>query len=210
MYIPKSFKLEDKELIIQILNEFPFATIISNNSDGIQISHLPLVLDENSNSLVGHFARANNHAEDIDNKYVVAVFHGPHVYISPSFYETQNTVPTWDYVNIHISGKLMITSSKEDLWEDVKFLTSKFESNSEKYSLNHLEPENRERLLKGIIGFRIQIETIEAKAKLNQNHSIERQRLVAEKLKSSGKENDLYIARLIEWNLSGNNSLKSE
>jgi transcriptional regulator len=201
MYIPKSFKLENKNLLNKIISDFPFATLISNNRDGIQITHLPLILNEKENLLIGHMAKANNQLDNMENMKVISIFHGPHTYISLSFYETLNTVPTWDYVNIHIHGILSITNNEEMLMTDLNTLIEKFEPKSEIYSMNSVEPKNLERLISGIIGFRIKIENIEAKAKLNQNHSIERQKLLAQKLKLSGKENDLYISELIESNL---------
>lgn len=202
MYIPKHFNIKDSELILRIIKEFSFATLISNNNNEIEISHLPLIADTSGTFLTGHFAKANAHSNIPENSEIVAIFHGPHSYISPSWYETRNAVPTWNYVNIHVSGILTRLHSDE-LLNELEALIRTFEPDSTEYSLNDLSSENKERLINGIVGFKIEITKIDAKAKLSQNHSVERQSLVAEKLNSFGKENELYISKLMKENLKG-------
>ena len=93
MYIPKYFKIEEEEVIYDFIDKYGFATLFSQHEGEPYATHLPLMLNESENALYGHFARPNQQWKDVENQQVLAVFQGPHCYISPSWYETDKAVP---------------------------------------------------------------------------------------------------------------------
>ena len=108
MYIPKHFKKKDPEVAYELIRREPFATLLVQNQEGVLGSHLPLLLDlaGNEPKLVGHMSRSNPQWKLLEQgKEVLIVFHGPHAYISPKWYE-ENDVPTWNYAVVHVHGRV--------------------------------------------------------------------------------------------------------
>lgn len=194
MFIPKYFRLTDDEMIYDIIENYSFATVFSMHNGEPCATHLPLVLNRIERSLYGHFALPNKQWEDIENQQILVIFQGPHCYISPSWYETNNTVPTWNYVSVHVYGTLEFINDDKVIGDSLSNLVNKYETSNSPYNLNDVDPGVLNGLNKGIVAFKIQISKIEAKAKLSQNHSIERQRLVIENLEKSPRENEKQIA----------------
>jgi transcriptional regulator len=151
------------------------------------------MLGDNRDYLYGHFARPNPQWKDVEGQTVLAVFHGPHCYVSPSWYETHRAVPTWNYISVHVNGKIEWMSGDE-LADSLSDLVRKYEAPGSSYRLDEVEEEFLEGLSHGIVGFKIKIEYMEGKAKLSQNHSIERQKLVIQKLERIESENEQQIA----------------
>ena len=113
MYIPSHFKVEDDEIIYNIIQEYGFATFFSQHEGEPFATHIPLMIDEDKEYLYGHFARANPQWKDIHNQNVLAIFHGPHCQISSSWYESNQAVPTWNYLAFHVYGKVEIVEDDE-------------------------------------------------------------------------------------------------
>ena len=201
MYIPKQFQMNDKQMIFDFMKEFSFATVISQANGQMTASHLPLVLKQEENALYGHFARVNKQWKGLDGQPVLAIFHGPHSYISPSWYETKVAVPTWNYTAVHVNGILEIIEDEQIIAQCLHELVNKYEKQNSSYRYDEVDSQYLEGLKKGIVAFKINIETIEGKAKLSQNHHKERQQLVIEQLKKSNDCDDLAIAKLMEQNL---------
>ncbi|PEN80010.1 transcriptional regulator [Bacillus cereus] len=188
MYIPKYFAIQDEEMKYEIMEQNSFATLFSQHNGEPYATHLPLLLNRETLTLHGHFARPNEQWKDIGTQQVLAIFQGPHSYISPSWYETNNAVPTWNYVAVHVYGELEIVEDEKKLVDSLQDLVSKYEDPESTYSLNDVDPNYMGGLGKGIVGFKIKINKIEGKAKLSQNHSVKRQNLVVEKLEKVGSE----------------------
>lgn len=201
MYIPKYFKIEEEEVIYDFIDKYGFATLFSQHEGEPYATHLPLMLNESENALYGHFARPNEQWKDAEDQQVLAVFQGPHCYISPSWYETDKAVPTWNYVSIHVYGKMEIVDDPKAVFDSLNDLVEKYESDDSPYSLGEVEPSYVEGLAKGIVAFKINITKIEAKAKLSQNHPIERQKLVIQHLENSTDQDNLRVASLMKKNL---------
>ncbi|MDZ4727329.1 MAG: FMN-binding negative transcriptional regulator [Leptospira sp.] len=201
MFIPKSFEITDETTIHQLIEENSFGTLVSNGSAGLIATHLPLVLSKDKTSLIGHLARANDQWKDLANENVLAIFQGPHHYISPDWYETKDAVPTWNYLSVHISGKFQIMDDEQILIQSLGQLVKKYESEKSKYKLEQVYDNLLINLRKGIVGFEIKIEKFEAKAKLSQNHSIERQKMVINELEKLNTENANSIADWMKNNL---------
>ncbi|MEH6908385.1 FMN-binding negative transcriptional regulator [Neobacillus drentensis] len=201
MYIPKHFKIDDENIIYNIIKENGFATLFSQHNGEPYATHLPLILNKSDNALYGHFARPNEQWKDAENQQVLVVFQGPHCYISPSWYETMKAVPTWNYVSIHLYGKMEIIEDGKVILDSLNNLVNKYESPDSPYNLDAVEPSFIEGMSQGIVAFRIKITKIEAKAKLSQNQPVERQELIIKNLENTSKHDNLQVASLMRKNL---------
>ncbi|HDR7317897.1 TPA: FMN-binding negative transcriptional regulator [Bacillus toyonensis] len=197
MYIPKYFAIQDEEMKYETIEQNSFATLFSQHNGEPYATHLPLLLNRETLTLYGHFARPNAQWKDSENQQVLAIFQGPHSYISPSWYETNKAVPTWNYVAVHVYGELEVVEDKQELLNSLQDLVHKYEDPQSTYSLDDVDPDYMAGLSKGIVGFKIKINKIEGKAKLSQNHSIERRNLIVEKLEKVGSEGSKRIAELM-------------
>lgn len=176
MYIPKHFKQEDKEAIAQLVHEFGFATLISASNNTPYATHIPLELEVNGNEWIlhGHIARANPQWKNFEtNPDVLAVFMGPHTYVSPSWYNHRN-VPTWNYLAAHLSGKITLVEG-EALGQSLRQLMARYENaHAQKpQGYDEIPAKTLEIDLRGVVGFEIKVEKIEASYKLSQNRDAE-------------------------------------
>lgn len=201
MYIPKHFKIDDEDQIYEFIEKYSFATLYSTHMGEPYATQLPLILKKDENALYGHFARPNGQWKDIGNQTVLVVFQGPHCYISPSWYEIKDAVPTWNYVSIHLYGKVDIIEDEKVIFDSLNEMVNKYEKPDSPYNLKNVESRYVEGMSKGIVAFKITINKIEAKAKLSQNHPVERQELIIEHLERSSDQNDLQVAYLMKENL---------
>ena len=201
MYIPKDFSIKDNETLMTFMEENSFATIFSQHNGRPWATQLPLYLDRETNHLYGHFAKANPQWKDLINQELLVLFQGPHAYISPSWYETNQTVPTWNYVSVQVKGQAVLIENESEVIQSLSTLVSKYERKDSPYSLDDVDERTKAGLRKGIVAFKIKIDSMEGKAKLSQNHSKERQTLVVEELEKQEDDNSLQIASLMKENL---------
>jgi transcriptional regulator len=175
MYTPSFNRVEDRPAINAFIHAHGFATLITSDDGKIITSHLPVLLDEKGNALRSHMARANNQWKQFATGHeVLCIFHGPHAYISPSWYEQQHTVPTWNYAVVHVYGKPALVDDAE-LKRIVFDTTAKFESPMPTPWTIPLSEQEITAMLKAIVGFKIDITRVEGKFKLGQNRSREDQ-----------------------------------
>jgi transcriptional regulator len=201
MYIPKSFEVNEKETIYDLIENNSFAILFSKKGDKPSATHLPLLLDRNEGYLYGHMAKANTHWENIESE-VLVVFSGAHSYISPSWYETPQSVPTWNYVAVHVYGNLELIEDDKRLIKILDDSVSYYESGKPNpWDMSKADSNFIDNLSKGIVGFKIQITKIEGKWKLSQNHSEERQERVINALELQEDYNSMQIAKLMRANL---------
>ncbi|WP_408010317.1 FMN-binding negative transcriptional regulator [Pseudalkalibacillus sp. A8] len=201
MYIPSHFKIENMEVAFDIMKENSFATLFSQHDSMPYATHLPLILDEDKKDLYGHFARPNKQWKDIENQTVLAVFHGPHCYISPSWYETDTAVPTWNYVSVHVYGEVELLGDEQEVMKSLQNMVENYEAPDSPYKLEEIDAGYVAGMTKGIQGFKIKINKIEAKAKLSQNHPVERRELIIKELEKSPNTDEQNIARLMKSKL---------
>jgi transcriptional regulator len=201
MYIPKHFEIKDQDVIEKFIENYSFATLFSQHNGEPCATHLPLILKKDEQALYGHFARPNEQWKDADNQQVLVVFQGPHCYISPSWYETTKAVPTWNYVSIHLYGKMEMIEDEKIIFDSLNDMVNKYESTDSPYNLNNVESRYIEGMSKGIVAFKIKITKIEAKAKLSQNHPVERQELIISQLESTSNQDNIQVAALMRKNL---------
>lgn len=200
MYIPKYFEINNEETIYEMIEKNGFATFFSQHNGRPYATHLPLTLDRENSILYGHFARANGQWKDINNQEILAVFQGPHCYISPSWYETNKAVPTWNYVVVHVYGQIEFIE-EEVLVKSLNDLVNNYENPNSSYKLAEVDPQYLEGLNKGIVGFKLNINSMECAGKLSQNHPIERQELIIQHLQQINSEDTRKIACMMKDNL---------
>jgi transcriptional regulator len=199
MYTPASFKISDPDELHGFMRRHSFAMLVTQGEDGMTATHLPLLLDADvgpRGTLLGHMARANPQWKDVAGE-ALAVFPGPHAYISPTWYETPGTVPTWNYVAVHAYGPLELVEDRDGLHDILTRTTSVHERRMpEPWSYDPADPDI-EKMLKAIVGFRIEITRLDGKAKLNQNHPEGRRQRVIRALEAQGDEESRAIAELM-------------
>ncbi len=202
MYRPSHFKIEDKEVIDEIIEQYSFATLISQHNGVPFATHLPLIWNNDHTYLYGHFARLNPQWKDIRNQTILAIFQGPHCYISPSWYETNNAVPTWNYVTVHVYGKVELLEDKKEVVDSLDQMVLKYEDPKSTYHLHELDSNFISGMSRAIQCFKIKINKIEGKAKLSQNHSVQRKKLIINQLEQISNPNEQQICSLMKANIN--------
>lgn len=201
MYVPSSFREDRPEKLHSFIKSYSFGTLFSGAGNQPQASHLPFLLDEKAGgqgTLIGHMARANAHWQSLEGQEVLAIFQGPHAYISPTWYEEPETVPTWNYVAVHVYGRYVPVTDEKKLRSILEKTVGVYESSMPKpWDMKGLSEPFFEKMIKMIVGFEIEINRIEGKWKLNQNHSETRRQKVIRALAQQGKPNELEIAKLM-------------
>jgi transcriptional regulator len=208
MYVPAHFHQTDQDKLCEFIQQHSFALLVSRLHEEPFATHLPLLLDRSagpSGSLVGHFARANPQWQATDRN-VLAVFSGPHAYISPTWYEAEHVVPTWNYLAVHVYGTLRLVESHEETVGIVKRLVKFYEQSQPRpWDFDEAEP-YFDKMAGAVVAFQIDIARLEGKWKLSQNHPRERRENVVRELESRTDENSQEIARLMAETLHGEKS----
>jgi transcriptional regulator len=203
VYIPAAFAESDTAKLHEFIRRNSFGVLTSQGEDGLIASHLPLLLDADSGPhgrLFGHMARANPQWWDVRGE-VMAIFSGPHAYVSPSWYEEGGTVPTWNYVAVHAYGTIHVVEERDSLLDILRRSILTYESpRSEPWTFDD-SASYVEKMLGAIVGFRIEITRLEGKWKLSQNHSEERRRKVIRAMEARPDEDSQEIARLMSERL---------
>lgn len=177
MYTPAQFKVSDLPTLHADMQRWNFATLITPDADkGPQVTHLPLLLDRDRGRfgvLAGHMARANPHWRAFSRSSgSLAIFHGPHGYISPRWYSTDVAVPTWNYAVVHAFGAPRTVGATESMEAHLRQLVLYHEGiGPESWRPDKLPDQTYAGLLKAIVYFEMPILWIEGKAKLGQNRS---------------------------------------
>jgi transcriptional regulator len=200
MYVPASFAPPDDASLLDAVERYSFAALVTGTGNDLVASHLPLLLDRQGGergALLGHMARANGQWKSAAGQPALAIFSGPHAYISPSWYEAPQVVPTWNYVAVHAYGRLELIENSAETEELLQRTIDTYERSMPRpWKLNEA-PEWTAKLAAQIVAFRIPIERIEGKWKLNQNHPAERREKVVVALERQGDENAREIAQLM-------------
>ncbi len=206
MYTPPAFDVDDLPSLHDFIHAHSFATLVSGESQSLEVTHVPLLLDRNTGQngrLTGHIAKANPQWKSAADSRVLAIFQGPHAYISPSWYQEQNVVPTWNYVAVHVHGTLRLQNDPKVLKQIVQDYVAEYEVvMSSPWKLESADESFVKNLTQAIVGFTIEIDRIEGKWKLYQNHSEERRQGVINGLRERGNGDDVAIAALMEQQLN--------
>lgn len=199
MYIPKYYEMKDYENIKDFITANNFATIVTNHGSTPTASHLPLNIKEREDSLYlsGHFAKANKQWQTIDgNDKILIIFSGAHGYISSTWYETED-VPTWDYQSVHAYGTGQLLN-EEQLKKELSMLLNRYESNHLNGATWENLSEKTKQQIKGIIGFKVKVDKLEAAYKLSQNRSQNDKENIMKELKQTGKSLNSLLADVIK------------
>jgi transcriptional regulator len=193
VYIPRHFAVTDPETLHRVICENSFATLISSTNDEPFATHIPLLLE--GDELVGHMARANPHWKQFDGRSALAIFQGPHAYVSPRIYVTAPNVPTWNYVTVHVYGKPQVI---EDPDESADILYKSMAVYDPTMSLDDGFHTYLQKQLPGIVAFRLPIDRLEGKFKLNQNKIDVDRNAVIETFSSSSDEHEREVAKAMK------------
>jgi transcriptional regulator len=203
MYVPRAFAESDLAELHASMRAHPFATLVSAAGGAPFASHLPLLLDEASGglgTLLGHVARPNPHAAAFDDRTpALAIFHGPHAYVSPRWYAGGPNVPTWNYVAVHALGRPRRIQDAGRVRELLARSAALFEAGAkEPWTLEAIPEGYAAGLQRGIVAFEIAIESLQGKRKLSQNKSPADRAGVVAALRAAGDEQSLAVAALME------------
>ncbi len=192
MYIPNHFRMRNMDDIIELIRNNGFGILITADGEQPLATHLPFFYDSERHALFAHMARANTQWRHLDGQTVLVIFSGPHAYISSEWYQLPEMVPTWNYTAVHVYGKANVIDDEDKIREILDKLVAFYDPGSRLPEQAH-DP-FYETMLKGIVGFRIDITDIQGAAKMSQNKPLEARLHVVEKLKERGTNGDYNVA----------------
>lgn len=184
LYLPDPFRNDDAEAQFKLMEQYAFGTLATSGAGGeLHLSHIPFVPERDGDGrvrLLGHVARANPHWQALEGaRESVAIFRGPHAYVSPSWYESHPAVPTWNYAVVHAHGRARLMDEAQ-LHELLMKLSATYEAGRPKpWRMGDLPAPYVDTMLKAIVGFEIEVERLEGKFKLSQNRPAEAPRVIA-------------------------------
>jgi transcriptional regulator len=208
VFIPRKFKQENIEDLVELMQQYSFATLITQSEVGIEATHLPMIVVKKSDKfyLEAHIAKANPLWKSVINgSDVLVTFNGPNCYISPNNYPTKKdtgkAVPTWNCVVVHVKGTISFIHDSDWIYNAIETLTTIHESGQpEPWSISDAPHEYIQKMLPAIVGIEIEVASITGQWKLSQNQPEVNQRGVAEALSESTDSSITEIASMINAN----------
>ncbi len=200
MYLPRAFAKTDLGALDWLARRDRFITLVTVHDGEPTVSHLPVLYRREGDriELIGHWARPNPQARH--GGPALAIFHGPHAYVSPSWYpdkEEAARVPTWNYAVAHLRGQLSTFNDEASLAEVVDGLSREHEASVGQDWRFEFERDDHRSQLRGIIGFRFVAEQVTLKFKLSQNHPLANRESVITQLDASPREGGREVAMLM-------------
>ena len=176
LYNPRHFVHEDPQAIRRVLEEYMFATLITGTQEDVHVSHIPVLFESEPaphGSVIGHLARSNPQAGALAQGRTFLVFQGPFGYVSPNWYAAPAAaVPTWNYVAVHVHGRIVLLDELAGKRAIVDTLSARHEAAfAQPWTSAKMDPALLDKMLGAIVGFRMEVERIDAKFKLSQNRS---------------------------------------
>jgi transcriptional regulator len=204
MYSPAHFQIEDPAMIQAFMRRHSFATVITHDGSAPFATHMPVLHHAEGGThgtLITHMARANPQWRHFaDGREVMVIFHGPHAYISPNWYETRPMVPTWNYATVHAYGVPRVIEDKAALRTMLRELVDTFEADQQQPYGDALTDDYIDQLSPGIVGLEIPITRLEAKFKLSQNRTPADQVGVIAALEKSVDQTERELAEMMKLN----------
>jgi transcriptional regulator len=201
VYLPPHFTETRREILVAHIERYDFGLLVSHAARGVVASHIPFLVDCDGEELhlLGHLARPNPQVADLaEATEVLAIFSGPHAYISPSWYASGPSVPTWNYVDVHAYGPIRLIEDRDWLVGLLQRLTGRHEAGRPSpWRMEDLPEAYVAGMLRGIIGFDITVVRLEGKYKLSQNRPAGDRALVIAELERWGDPSSAAIARLM-------------
>lgn len=203
MYIPKHFSENDLSVLQTLMREYSFAILVSTQADGVPLAtHLPFLYEPEPapyGVLKAHMALGNPQWRTFQaEREALVIFQGPHAYISPSWYEAELSVPTWNYATVHAYGKPRIITDHTELYAHLKALVATHEAQfANPWQFERLPVDYIERMMKGVVGFEIAITRLEGKFKMSQNRSQNERARVSAELRTREQPMLCEVAELV-------------
>jgi transcriptional regulator len=201
VYTPDAFRVTDPEAIHAIIREVGFGILVSTGEAGLTATHLPFVLETERGPhgvLLGHMARANPQWQELrEESEVLVLFPGPHAYISPRWYATDPSVPTWNYVAVHAYGRPRLIDDEARVYQLLETLVGAYEGTADGAWEMASRRDYVAKLSRAIVAFEIEITRLEGKQKLSQNRSPADREGVVAALLQQGDDDSRDIAALM-------------
>ncbi|MBZ4190698.1 FMN-binding negative transcriptional regulator [Niabella sp. 3A5MI-3] len=189
--------------IRSFIERFSFGTIITAAPDGLPVAtHLPFLVEQDAGELVliSHFARANPQWKQVENnESVLVIFQEPHAYISPTHYEKELNVPTWNYIAVHVYGKGTLITKQEEVFGILDQTVAHYEE-AYKAQYERLPEDFKYKMSQGITAFKIRATEIQGKKKLSQNKTANEQEKIIHTLSKSEDSSERHIAAYMQQN----------
>lgn len=168
----RRYVITDPEEVKRLIRQNPWATFVAQTSEGLVASHYPVILDETEDGivLISHFGKPEDVTMELGEREMLVIIQGPHGYISSSWYEPGDVVPTWNHMTAHLYGTPEILSDEEN-YAMLDLMTNHFEQHHQNGRSLAEDPEGTRRMAKGTAGLRMRVTRFEARAKLSQNKS---------------------------------------
>ena len=202
MYASKLNQITDKNQIVSFMKRFSFATIVSTTDQIPQATHLPFTIqyEEDVITLHAHFAKANQQWKNIENQKVLVIFAEPQAYISPKHYDKFESVPTWNYYAVHAYGDCILVPDQSEAIRSLEDMIMTYEVEY-KAQWDVLPDSFKDKMLNGIVAFKITVTDIQASQKMSQNKSADEQKRIIDTLKSSSESTAQAVAEYMEANI---------
>ncbi len=201
MYNLSHFKEPDQAVVIEFMKQHPFAMLIGHTDERSVATQIPLLFEERDGKMIllGHMMRKQDHHLAFKkNPHVLVVFTGPHTYVSATWYKDPQQASTWNYISVHARGTIRFLDEK-GLEDALRKLTLHYENQNTNSTtvFDNLPHGYRSSLMKAIVAFEIEVNSVEHVFKLSQNHDEESYHHITEKLKAEGG-NAAAVAEMME------------
>jgi len=210
MYTPPAYAEHDSAALHAFMRAHSFATLVTVGEGGANATHLPFLLrewgavgrpgaDQRGPVLITHLARANPQWRDLQaGAPALVLFQGPHAFISPSWYENQQTFPTWNYTAVHVRGQPRLIEAPEDIRAVLQNTVATYDTPlGGTWRFDAMPDTLTLPRLKAIAALEIPLTSVEGKMKLNQDKSVVDRLGVIAALERQGDADSVAVARLI-------------
>ena len=196
MFIPKYYREEDRQKLLAFLKQNNFAALVTFDGEKPIATHTPVEIVETENgwTIYGHISRANAQKKTFGDNEALLIFQGAHTYISARWY-TEVDVPTWDYMIVHVYGKVREIQGDE-LYSVLSRLIENHESNTS-YRLEGLPQDMVQKEINGVFGFVMEVTRVDGGYKLSQGKTEEERTNIASELEKRGDKDSKVIAEEI-------------
>lgn len=181
------YLLTDPEEVKRLIRENPWATIVSSTSNGIVASHYPVLLEEDADgiSIVSHVGRPDERLHELGRHELLVIIQGPHGYISPGWYESDDFVPTWNHVTAHLYGTPELLSDDEN-FAVLGHLVDHFEQRMPQPMSLRIDETEARHIATGTVGLRLRVTRFDARLKLSQDKEVDVVERIIGNLESDG------------------------
>jgi transcriptional regulator len=201
VYLPPAFTETRDDILLAHIERHDFGLLVTHGATGLIASQIPFLAERRGGTLYlqAHIARANPQTADLDGAgEALAIFPGPHAYISPGWYEAGPAVPTWNYASVHAYGPARSIADPAWLRDLVRRLSARHEAREPAaWDMQALPEAYLQSMLNGIIGIEIAVTRLDGKFKLSQNRpAADRPRIIAALQRRADPESDA-VAQLM-------------